>query len=334
MHTHHRLVPGVVLTQFSMTGIEAPSPDTRRQVPAPRPRNSNARSQTARYAHYLMRPILRFGPMAFATAVIATIFFAFVERDEGHLTAENGIGYWLGIAGAVIMLMLIGYPLRKRLRVLHTTGRVANWFRLHMILGIIGPTFVILHTNFKLGSLNSRLALFTMLIVVASGIAGRYLYAKVHKGLYGKQEELRDVLSDVAALRQAIGGDFAGLAGIENELSRYVTDARARPQSLLAGFFSAVSAGSRTQSSRRRIMRDIRQSIAAGSLPQPMTRRQKRGHLKDIDGQLRFYFAAVKKAKRLAFFERLFGMWHHLHVPLFVLLVLTVTIHVIAVHRY
>ena len=290
--------------------------------------------QTARYAHYLMRPILQLGPMVFAAVVVATITFAFVDRDEGHLTAENGIGYWLGIAGAVIMLMLIGYPLRKRLRVLHTAGRVANWFRLHMILGIIGPTFVILHTNFKLGSLNSRLALFTMLIVVASGIAGRYLYAKVHKGLYGKQEELRDVLSDVATLRHAIGDDFAGLAGIEHELSRYVTDARARPQSLLAGFFSALSAGSRTQSSRRRIMRDIRQSIAAGSMPQPMTRRQKRSHLKDIDGQLRFYFAAVKKAKRLAFFERLFGMWHHLHVPLFVLLVLTVTIHVIAVHRY
>jgi hypothetical protein len=293
-----------------------------------------AHAQMTRYAHYLMRPIFQFGPLAFAAVVIATIIVAFIERDEGHLTAENGIGYWLGIAGAVIMLTLIGYPLRKRLRVLHTAGRVANWFRLHMILGIIGPTFVILHTNFKLGSLNSRLALFTMLIVVASGIVGRYLYAKVHKGLYGKQAELRDVLADVASIRHGLGDDFAGLAGIERELSRYVPQPNAAPKSLIAGFFSAMSAGSRTQTSRRRIVREVRNNLASAPQLQSWKRSQKRAHLKDIDGQLKVYFAAVKKAERLAFFERLFGLWHHLHVPLFVLLVLTVTLHVVAVHRY
>jgi hypothetical protein len=327
-------VPGVIVTHFSSAGIAAPSLDKRRLAGAPRVPSRNPQQRAAHYAHYLMRPIFRFGPLAFAAIVICTIVFAFIERDEGHLSAESGIGYWLGIAGAVIMLTLIGYPLRKRWRVLHTVGRVANWFRLHMILGIIGPTFVILHTNFKLGSLNSRLALFTMLIVVASGIIGRYLYAKVHKGLYGKQAQMRDVLSDVATLRQGLGDDFAGLAGIERELSRYVPDANARPRSLLAGFFSALSAGSRTQSSRRRILRDIRINLSGASQLQSMTRRQKRARIKDIDSQLKFYFAAVKKAERLAFFERLFGMWHHLHVPLFVLLVLTVTFHVVAVHRY
>ena len=48
-----------------------------------------------------------------------------------------------------------------------------------MVLGILGPTLIILHSNFKIGSLNSRLALFTMLVVVASGIVGRYLYSQV-----------------------------------------------------------------------------------------------------------------------------------------------------------
>lgn len=80
------------------------------------------------------------------------------------------------------MLLLILYPLRKRFRILHGLGRVTSWFRIHMVLGILGPTLIILHSNFKIGSLNSRLALFTMLVVVASGIVGRYLYSQVHKG--------------------------------------------------------------------------------------------------------------------------------------------------------
>jgi hypothetical protein len=288
--------------------------------------------RTTHFEHYLKRPILQLGPLLFGAAVIATIIFAWIERDEGHLTAEKGLGYWLGISGAVIMLTLIGYPLRKRVRVLHSVGRVANWFRLHMILGILGPLCVVLHTNFKLGSMNSRLALFTMLVVVSSGIVGRYLYAKVHKGLYGKQAELRDVLSDIASLRQSLGNEVAGLAGIERELSLYVPKLDARQASLLTGFFSALTAGSRTRASRRRILSDVRQSMSAQTRPRSWS--QKRAHLKDVDRQLKVYFAAVKKAEKLAFFERLFGMWHHLHFPLFVLLALTVVLHILAVHQY
>ena len=89
---------------------------------------------------YRSRAILQLAPLVFAAAVIATIVIAWINRNEGYLTAETGAGYWLGIAGALIMLFLIAYPLRKRFRAFANTGRVANWFRLHMMLGIIGPT--------------------------------------------------------------------------------------------------------------------------------------------------------------------------------------------------
>ena len=81
------------------------------------------------FAHYLTRPLLRLSPLAFGAAIIATIALAFSNRNEGYLTAESGVGYWLGIAGAMIMLTLILYPLRKRYKLLHGIGKVANWFR-------------------------------------------------------------------------------------------------------------------------------------------------------------------------------------------------------------
>ena len=49
---------------------------------------------------------------------------------------------------------------------------------------------------------------------------------------------------------------------------------------------------------------------------------------------LDMYIAAMRKASRLALFERLFGLWHILHLPLFVILVFAATVHVIAVHLY
>lgn len=291
-------------------------------------------AQPSPFSHYLMRPILRLGPMAFAAAVTGVLLVAWLERDEGHITAESGIGYWLGICGAVVMVMLVGYPLRKRFKMLHGVGRVANWFRLHMVMGIAGPAMVIVHTNFNLGSLNSRLALITMLIVVASGIVGRYLYAKVHKGLYGRQAEIRDVLADIMALKTGLGAAFSGDPAISGELERYAPKNMNAAQSLAAGFTSALLTGLRTRHSRRRVLRAVEGYLDQGANGRSITRRQRRAYLSEIDGHLKIYFAAVAKAQRFAFFERLFSLWHHLHVPLFTLLALTVTLHIIAVHLY
>lgn len=286
--------------------------------------------QTNGFAHYITRPILNAGPLLFASAVIFVLLTAWFYRDEGYLTAESGTGYWLGIIGGVIMLLLIAYPIRKRLPGYQRLGRIASWFRLHMIFGILGPSLVVLHTNFKLGSLNSRLALFTMLIVVASGIVGRYLYAKVHRGLYGQHAALRDVLTDITALKIGLEAALGNDGEIVAQLEAFAPTPD-RAQSVLSGLASCLTSGLRTSAARSRILRRAHLRLRAeGQLPAKARRRLER----DLRGHLRLYFAAVKKAERLALFERIFGLWHHLHMPLFILLALTVTLHIIAVHRY
>jgi hypothetical protein len=62
--------------------------------------------------------------------------------------------------------------------------------------------------------------------------------------------------------------------------------------------------------------------------------RQKRQRKNAVRLHLRLYFAAVRKAVRFAVFERLLALWHVLHMPLFILLVITAGIHIIAVHHY
>ena len=221
---------------------------------AARPSPSHPRATNAnRFAHYLARPILNSGPLVFAAVIASVLVLAWINREEGHLTAENGLGYWLGIAGGVMMLLLVAYPMRKRFASLARIGRVAMWFRLHMVLGILGPALVVLHTNFKLGSLNSRLALFTMLVVVASGIVGRYLYAKVHRGLYGQQAELRDVLADITVLKQSLGAAFANDEAISSELEAFALRAR-HTGTVVSGLTSCLTSELRTRRSRGRIM--------------------------------------------------------------------------------
>ena len=53
-----------------------------------------------------------------------------------------------------------------------------------------------------------------------------------------------------------------------------------------------------------------------------------------MSGFLRVYLDAVRKVAETAFYERLFASWHVLHLPLFVMLLVTATFHIIAVHVY
>jgi hypothetical protein len=293
-----------------------------------------ASSLRSRFAHYLTRPLLGGAPILFAAAVAVVLGFAFLNRHEGHLTAETGVGYWLGIVGGSMMLLLMIYPLRKRFRVLHGLGRVAAWFRLHMVLGIAGPTLVVLHTNFKLGSLNSRLALFTMLVVVASGIVGRYLYAQVHRGLYGRQAALGELIADGREIARAIGADTGHSKSIADLLAAFETAVTRPTPRLRASIWRALTLSLRSRRARRQIASEVRRGVRAAARRHRWSWLERRRRAREAEAHLDVYFATVGKAARLAAFERLLAMWHVLHFPLFLMLILTVTLHIVAVHLY
>lgn len=52
----------------------------------------------------------------FGAVIAAILYFGWKRRDTGYLTPEEGLGYALGITGSCIMLILLLYPLRKRIR--------------------------------------------------------------------------------------------------------------------------------------------------------------------------------------------------------------------------
>ena len=126
---------------------------------------------------------------------------------------DEGVGYWLGIAGGTTLLFQLAYPLRKRSKSMRRMGSATSWFRLHMILGIVGPILILYHSNFSLGATNSNVALFTLLAVAASGVIGRYFYGRIHRGLYGTHADLTDLLTDATSLLMVVENDVGGARG-------------------------------------------------------------------------------------------------------------------------
>lgn len=300
---------------------------TTRAGPQPLRRRPQRRSTAAHYRSHAFRSA---ATLLFSLSVVGILGFAWSKRGQGYLYADHGTGYWLGIAGTAVMVLLFTYPLRKRFPSLAPLGSVAAWFRIHMIFGIAGPAMIVLHSNFNLGPLNSMLALISMLIVVSSGIIGRYLHAHVHNGLYGQHAQLSDILADIAALEQHLRQTTQGRAA-----AALASMLGADANNGTAAAHPAPMTRAATQKIRRNILADLK--TAPWLSPRTgltLTAAERRTALARVDAELRTLSAALAKASRLRFYERLLSIWHHLHMPLFTLLAITVVMHIIAVELY
>lgn len=256
------------------------------------------------------------------------------NRNDQLLTAESGIGYALGIIGGSMMLLMLAYSLRKRLRWLHGLGRIKHWFRAHMLLGILGPTCILYHANFGTGSLNSNVALACMLLVAGSGLVGRYIYSRIHYGLYGRRATLEQLDADLAQLRSTLGTEVAFAEPLLQHLDTQQARLRSVPSGLLAAIAYHLTIGLRSRNLRRRLERGfsalLRRERATGTLD-PAAARRLRRRFRTI---LRAHLATVRRVGEMHFYERLFSLWHILHVPLFLMLMVSGIVHVVAVHMY
>ncbi len=272
-------------------------------------------------------------PLFFSLIVLAMIFYGWSVRDRGYINAEEGTGYALGIAGGVGMLLQLGYTMRKNVSWMRHMGKVRYWFIIHMLMGVLAPLMILFHANFSLGSLNSNVALFSMLLVVASGIVGRFIYSKIHKGLNGRHLSLNDLRSELASDRHVMQQLFAIDESLPGRLDRW-RDRVMKPRSSLRQFFFLVRLPWLLFVFRMRLKRDMRKALMRLAAEQGWAAKEIRQYRRQISNSLLHYVLVLRSVAGFAFYTRLFALWHVLHIPLFTILVVASVFHIIAVHMY
>jgi len=256
--------------------------------------------------------------------------YGWFMHERFFLNAETGTGYYLGIIGGVMILLLLLYPLRKKFRFMFILGSVNGWFRLHMALGIIGPILILYHANFSLGSVNSNVALFSMIIVSLSGIVGRFFYTHIHFGLYGNAMTLNELGQRLKQNNELVSAQFASLPYIEQELEKLAELANRKRNFLLQILWIPLMAVI-ISFKRRKIKRILKKDI------KNICNKTDNNEVVALKNSLRIIYQTIDTTKTLAqlrTYERLFSLWHILHMPLFIMLVITGIVHVVAVHMY
>ena len=118
------------------------------------------------------------------------------------------LGYTLGTLGALLIVWLAWFGVRKR-QYASTTGTLQGWLSAHVYLGVALIVVVLLHAGFQVGWNIHTLALALMVLVIASGVYGTFIYMKYPERLSenrggASRSELLDQLADIDRRSQRI----------------------------------------------------------------------------------------------------------------------------------
>ncbi len=296
--------------------------------------DNQAKSELSHTPDLYAPPNTRIYTWIFSLFIVAAIYVGWNVREYEIMVAESGLGYALGIIGGLFMLMLLLYPLRKKIRLMRQLGTTRFWFKAHMILGILGPVLILFHANFSTGSMNSNVALVSMLLVAVSGIIGRYVYTKIHYGLYGKRESLKDLRSALEKSKRGLFVVFGYAPKLRHHLQSFDAAVTTSSPNILYSVISIFLIGLRIWWNYIVMLVGLRRALKVTALRSGWTDNVLKKHKKDAHRYVAAYLLLVKKIVLFSFYERLFAKWHIFHLPLFIMLVMTGLVHVVSVHMY
>lgn len=228
------------------------------------------------------------------------------------LFAPTGrIGHSYGIAGAALtMAGVAGYSARKRWRMLSNAGKLKYWLQVHIFCCTLGPFLILLHTSFKFGGLVA-ISFFSMVLVVASGVFGRYVYVRIPKTVNGRFQTLEEIRTERDRIAEVIQAQ-SGLPQVEVAVWTTAAASSSAMSALWANLRMEAGNRQRINAMRRRMLAQGVAPRTVSSLADSMQRQAQ------LERQLIF----------LQPFQRLFRYWHVFHLPFAIIMFLILAVHV------
>jgi hypothetical protein len=258
--------------------------------------------------------------LSFFAIVLITLMYLFIVITLDSIPgASDFFGHSLGILGFLLMLMTETlYSWRKRSRSARW-GKMSTWLQFHIFTGLVGPYLVLLHTSWKFNGLAGIVTLLTLIIVV-SGVVGRYIYTAVPRSADGVELEAgeleRKVQATDAELQRWLEDRPVAIQALSQRLS-IAPGIHSNSISFVFGrIFQEWGFRWRWWNEKRHL--DPAARVQAAQLEQ----------LLDRQGVLRRQIASLALARRLL------GLWHAIHVPIGMALFTTAFIHIVAAIYY
>ncbi len=288
----------------------------------------------SRYEYLYAPPVTKLPAVLSFLLIIIVLYVGWQIRDEKYIVAESGIGYALGIVGSVMMLMLLLYPLRKRVRFMKRWGKTRYWFIAHLTLGALGPVFILFHSNFNIGSMNSSVALMSTLLVALSGFVGLNIYRKIHYSLFSKRATLKELQEGSKINRDNLSIVFDYAPKLQHQILTFEAAALTPSYNIMQSIWRLLIIGVWTQWTHIILLLWLRRALRVAARHAGWSAAERKRQSRIARRHLSVHLITILKTAEFSFYERLFAFWYIFHLPLLLLLVIAATFHVFAVHMY
>lgn len=159
-----------------------------------------------------------------------------LDPRHSWLRSSGPLGLEFGALSAALILINLTYLIRKRLLHIAWLGELRSWMAFHVFTGLTAAALVLLHSGFLLRSSMGGLSFLAIMVVIATGLMGRYIYAHTPRSVEGVELGLDELRRSLESHRSALES-----LGMPAEFFREVftiPDVRAKEASL----FSALRA--------------------------------------------------------------------------------------------
>ncbi len=134
------------------------------------------------------------------------------HTDYRTLRSSGDVGYGYGVVGTILIFTNLLYLARRRFARLKV-GSLKTWLDLHVFTGLAGALFISFHSTFKARNTISQVTSYSLLLVVITGLVGRFLYALVpRKDEKGARESLKAIGEISPSLKESISSGLKSMA--------------------------------------------------------------------------------------------------------------------------
>lgn len=219
--------------------------------------------------------------------------------------ASGDYGHGLGIVGTLLITVgVVLYITAKKYGYLDRVMRLKHVLEFHIFLCTLGPIMVLFHTTFKFGGIVS-IAFWSMVLVVLSGVIGRYIYLQIPQTMNGRAlslEELETMRRDAMSKIEQSGR-------LSSEILQRITDYDPPKGWGLQPFFE-----------ERRRLKELHRLLSASDV----NHEERTMILSNAKTEI----TLNRKMRRLSTMQSLFKYWHVAHRPFALIMLIVVLAHV------
>jgi hypothetical protein len=239
----------------------------------------------------------------------------FYHPDYATLKPSGTLGHGYGIIGSLFMVIgVLLYSARKRLRVFLHWGILKHWLEFHIFLCTLGPLLVLYHTSFKFGGIVA-VSFWSMVAVFLSGVIGRVIYIQIPRSIEGQELSL----NEINAMKKNINDELTESHKLDEESRSIITELTRKKVEKYHK--NPLTRWIRNSMADRKKIRGIKSVLNKNKIPRLEYNKILKIARQDI--------LLNRRIERLVTMQNLFKYWHVAHLPFALVMLIIMIIHTV-----